>query len=285
MNITIKISRLHVLVLILLISCVAWAADTKISALAAASAAAAGNEYPINEAGTSKKVTGTQIKTFVNTANVFAAGSASAGTWPVFTSGTVLTSAEDGAVEFDGDAFYLTTDTGNRGYVPVRHLIRQDSARTLANSGSSQAIFNSVTNGRITLETGTYKFEGQLVITSMSSTSGNMAINPLGAGTATVGAWLWSTSGLDNSTLSTGAAQGGAFNVAAASGTNVVTAGTGTGLGVRVSGMFEVTGAGTMIPSLTLTTAIGTASLAAGSYWMFERVSGSTSLTNIGQWD
>lgn len=38
--------------------------DVKISGLPAASAAAAANEFEINEAGTSKKVTGTQIKTF-----------------------------------------------------------------------------------------------------------------------------------------------------------------------------------------------------------------------------
>ena len=41
-------------------------ANIKISDLTAASAAADGNEYEINEAGTSKKVTGSQIKAFVN---------------------------------------------------------------------------------------------------------------------------------------------------------------------------------------------------------------------------
>ena len=40
-------------------------ANVKISELTAASAAAAANEFEINEAGTSKKVTGTQISTFV----------------------------------------------------------------------------------------------------------------------------------------------------------------------------------------------------------------------------
>lgn len=39
-------------------------ADTKISALTAASAVAAANEFAINEAGTSKKVTGAQLATF-----------------------------------------------------------------------------------------------------------------------------------------------------------------------------------------------------------------------------
>ena len=40
-------------------------ANVKLSELTAASAAAAANEFEINEAGTSKKVTGTQISTFV----------------------------------------------------------------------------------------------------------------------------------------------------------------------------------------------------------------------------
>ncbi len=39
-------------------------ADTKISAMSAATAVAAANEFAVNEAGTSKKVTGTQIREF-----------------------------------------------------------------------------------------------------------------------------------------------------------------------------------------------------------------------------
>jgi len=42
-------------------------ADTKISALTAASAAAGTNELPINESGTSKKLTVTQIETYLRT--------------------------------------------------------------------------------------------------------------------------------------------------------------------------------------------------------------------------
>lgn len=42
-------------------------ADTKISALTAASAAAGANEIPINEAGTSKKLTVTQLVTYLQT--------------------------------------------------------------------------------------------------------------------------------------------------------------------------------------------------------------------------
>jgi hypothetical protein len=50
-------------------------ADTKISALPAASAAAPANELPINEAGTSKKVTVTQLGVVMPFLGVYAPGS------------------------------------------------------------------------------------------------------------------------------------------------------------------------------------------------------------------
>lgn len=89
-------------------------ADTKISALTAASAAAAAaNEFAINEAGVSKKVTGTQLQTLMWNAPLFAAGSSSAGTKPRLSSGTLLATPEAGALEYDGTAFYETVDTTN----------------------------------------------------------------------------------------------------------------------------------------------------------------------------
>lgn len=44
-------------------------ADTKVSALTAVSAAALTNEFPVNESGTSKKATLTQVKTLMQAAN------------------------------------------------------------------------------------------------------------------------------------------------------------------------------------------------------------------------
>jgi hypothetical protein len=49
-----------------------------------------------------------------------------------------------------------------------------------------------------------------------------------------------------------------------------------------VKGTFEVTGAGTIIPSFAQTTAAA-AVVSIGSYFTCERV-GSTSVTSIGQW-
>lgn len=262
-------------------------ADTKIGNLPTDVVTLAdGDKFPIADAsslGIDTFATALELKTYVNTAPVYAAGSASANTWPKFTSGTLLTTAEDGAIEVDADCFYGCTDAGNRGVIPIRHFIRADAARTLANQSTSQIIFNSPTNGTITLETGTYLFEGMLYVTGMSVTSGNFQVNILGAGTATVAAWLWHAFGIDSSTPTSANTQTGTFAITSSSAASVVSATTGTAIGVQIKGTFEVTVAGTLIPSLSLVTAIATASLNIGSYFMLERI-GSTTVASVGQW-
>jgi len=57
-------------------------ADTKISALAAASAAAAANELAINEAGTSKKLTVAQLDTYVSPTVIASAAAPASGAFP-----------------------------------------------------------------------------------------------------------------------------------------------------------------------------------------------------------
>lgn len=212
------------------------------------------------------------------------AGSASADSWPTFASGTVMTTAEDGALEADADAFYLTTDAGNRGYVPAVHIIRADATRTFTSNTSQQAIFNSPSNGRLTLETGTYLFNCLVAMDTQSATSGNgkFAINS--GGTATLGSMLWHGWGQDLANEATGAATGGSWHsIAIQTGTNLTTAATGAAHAFQIKGTFEVTGAGTIIPSYAQTTAAA-AVVKIGSYCAFERV-GSTTMTSVGQWD
>lgn len=258
-------------------------ADTKISDLTAASALTGTEEFPCSDGtATTKAATGDQIKTLVNTAPVFAAGTSTAGSWPKFTAGTLQTTPDDGSIEMDGDCFYGTTDAGNRGYIPVRHFIRADSTRTFTSNTSSQAIFTSPTNGRLTLETGTYLVSGLLNIGSMSATSGNLLLNILGAGTATVAAWLYHVVGVDGATATAGT-QTGSTAVTSSTPASALTAGAGTAATLRVLGSFEVTGAGTIIPSITMVTAAASV-LAIGSFLMFERI-GSTSVVSVGQWD
>jgi hypothetical protein len=256
-------------------------ADAKISALTAVGTPADTDEFGVNQGSVSKKITLLQVKTHANTAPVMAAGSSTAGSWPKQTSGTVQTTPDAGTfAEYDGNCFYGTTDAGNRGYIPVRHFIRCDSARTLPNDTATNAIFNSPTTGTLTLETGTYLFEMMMLVTGMSATSGNAQV--LFGGTATLAAWLWRYDSLDNTTPGTVADDDSAMLTANASAASAAVAGTGTAMRFYGHGTFEVTGAGTIIPQIDQVTAAA-ASVAIGSYFMCERI-GSSTVVSVGQW-
>jgi hypothetical protein len=257
-------------------------ADTKISAATAVATPAGTDEFATHQGGASKRTTLAQIKTFANTAPVFAAGTASAGTHPVFTGGTVLTTPEDGAVEFDGTNFFGTVDAGNRGYIPVRHFIRCSAAQTLTDTTAAQNIFDSPANGTITLETGVYLFEALIALTGMSATSGNAQI--LFGGTGTFGDWLWSVAGIDAADNQTLVDMDNPFIITNASAASVVSAGTGAALRLILRGSFECSSAGTLIPQIDLVTGGVTPTVAAGSYFLLERMCASGSVNSLGQW-
>lgn len=256
-------------------------ADTKISALTAVATPAGTDEYATNQGAVSKRTTLTQVKTFANTAPVFAAGTASASTWPVMTSGTLLTTAEDGAIELDAENFYGCTDAGNRGIIPVVHYIRAASAQTLTSQTAAQNIFDSPANGRITIETGTYLFEMIVLVTGMSATTGNGQI--LFGGTGTFADWLWMSNAIDGVAGTTLLDLDNAFNVTNASAALVAATAVNTTLRVYAKGSFECSAGGTWIPQIALTTAAA-ATVAVGSYCKLERI-GAAATASVGQWD
>jgi hypothetical protein len=261
-------------------------ADTKISNLPTDIVTLAdGDKFPVADitaVTADTYATALEIKTHGNTAPVFAAGTASANTWPKLTAGTLLTTPEAGAIELDSNCLYGTTDAGNRGYIPVRHFIRNNATRTLPSDSNENAIFTSVTNGRLTLETGTYLFEIMCGITSMSATSGNAMLDIRGAGTATINDWLYAVIGKDGTLVSVAAVLG-TMPVIESTPASMFTAGTGTEMWFIGKGTFTVTVAGTLIPSIDQVTGAA-AVVAIGSYFSCERI-GDTSVVSVGQWD
>lgn len=257
-------------------------ADTKISALTAATAAADANELAINEAGSSKKPTALQLKTYANTAPVFAAGTASANTHPKFTSGALLTTPEAGAIEYVDELVYITPQGANRGVTAVEYWILQASNRSLTNSTAEQNIFNSVTGGTLNLPTGRYLFEMLIGVTGMNAASGNLALDLLGGGSAVFGTTMYSNHGIDQGTVTSSGTQTGSLSTAAQGNASVLTAGTGATVWVRSLGIFTITTAGTIIPSLTLVTA-NAATLLGGSHFSCHRI-GTASQVSAGDW-
>lgn len=197
-------------------------------------------------------------------------------------SGSLVTTAVDNTMEVDATNLYFTSDAGNRGYVSVNHFTRLAANRNLTNDTNENPLFASADDA-ITLETGVYRFEMILRITTMSSTSGNALIDILGAGTAVVDTWAWWYNAVDNSSPSPGpvtAQSGWPFQQDSAA--SIATAGTGTALAVAAWGTFDVTTGGTLIPSIDLVTA-NAAVLSAGSYFKVERM-GATDVVKLGQW-
>lgn len=256
-------------------------ADTKISALTAASSAQTGQELPINESGATKKLTTDQVKTFVNSAPDFVGGGTGAGTWPSVASGSLLTTPEAGAWEYDGDAHYLTATASNRAVVRAENIICLSASYTLTSQTAAQKLFNASTNGALTLPTGTYFFECLFSLSSMSGTSGNAAFQILGGGTATVGTVLYHAVGIDGN-INAAATQTGSTSNASSSVASIVTAGTNTNMHTSIRGTFRVTGAGTIIPSVALVTAAA-AIVAAGSYFRCYKV-GASNFATVGNW-
>lgn len=244
-------------------------------------ASAADNAITRFDGATGKLVQNSSVTVSDNGELLLAAGGAADAPLK-FQSGTNLTTAEPGAVEFDGTCFYGTGDAGNRGVIPLEHFIILNADYTLTNTAAEQKAFNAPANGTLALEAGLYSFEFLLYLTGMSATSGNLAFDILGAGTATISKALYYSIGIDNSTPTAAAAPSGSLSTAAQSVASIVAAATGTGAVASGRGMFRVSAGGSIIPSLTLVTAAA-AVVKDMSYFKCRRI-GAPAAVSQGDW-
>lgn len=228
-------------------------------------------------------LTVTSTSTFTGTATHNGATVLAAGTTTLapikFLSGTNLTTPTAGVIEYDGTVFYKTAAANNRGLSPTEHIIVLTSANTLASQTGAQPIFDGgggPANGAITLATGTYWFECMFSLTAMSATSGSFGF--AFAGTATYSqAW---TSMATDAALATAANTQTTFNTAA--NTTLCTASTSTTGYAIIRGIVRVTASGTLIPSVSQTTAAA-AEVGADSYFRIKQLGNST-VVSVGNW-
>lgn len=188
-----------------------------------------------------------------------------------FTSGTFLTSPTSGVLEYDGVAFYSTASASSRGFSPSTQYARLNSAYTLANSTAYQKIFNTTTNGALTLPIGVYYFETYFTITGMGG--GDIGFGLTGTSTITTG---WSARAGVNASN---------YTVNATSSSATLTSGAGfTSVLVKVEGIISVTVSGTIVPQFAAISG-NTASMivAPNSYFMITPM-GPTGSTYSGNW-
>ena len=138
---------------------------------------------------------------------------------------------------------------------------------TLTSATTAQKLFNWSTNGALSLAAGTYRFSCSLLLTSMSATSGSAKFDLKGAGSAIFGKMSMQDFG-SRGTVAVGGttATSGTASDVPASGGVLATAATSAALRASIHGTFEISTAGTIIPSIALDVAAA-AVVNAGSYF------------------
>lgn len=204
----------------------------------------------------------------------------------VFQSGTNLTSATAGAMEYDGKVPYFTPQGTQRGVVPGMQYYRLNSASAGANVTTAQNIFGV----GVTLSGSTvYQFESVFAMSkSAGATSHTIALGF--GGTATVNnIGYWAHNQGDTTGFNTVPYAGTMFDqwisVATA---QVITGAIGVATTYRlfvVNGTVSVNAGGTFIPQYTLSAAPGGAyTTQIGSYFQIYPIGASGANVSVGTW-
>jgi hypothetical protein len=192
--------------------------------------------------------------------------------------GTNLTSPVNGAVEYDGTNFYTTPLGTQRGVSLSEQYQVLSGNYTLTSQTAAQKLFNASTNGAVTLAIGSYWFECNFALASMSATSGTFGFALGGTATFTQG-WTAIAAMLATG-LSTTINTQITFNTAA--NTALATSSTGTFGTAAITGIIRVTVAGTVIPQVSLSQAA--AAVVQTNSFIRVRSVGIASATNVGNW-
>ena len=192
-----------------------------------------------------------------------------------FTAGPVVSSLSAGSFEYTGINFNGTVvgnSAASRGTLITEHFAIRTGSKTLTSNTAFQSYLGGGTGGLVNGTLGvrantTYFFEASVYITGMSATSGNINFSLIGTvGTATFTSLRYDTYGRDTTTPATASAISGVSVTTSASGAPVSVVSTGTGLNLFIKGSFRISTAGTLCPSIALTTAAA-ATIQANSYF------------------
>ena len=200
-------------------------------------------------------------------------------------SGTSLTTAAAGAVEFDGKVLYSTP--AGRGVSPSMMFYRLNGSLAGSNASGAQSLFGV----GVTLAASTvYAFESFLIIQKTAGTTSH-TIGLLYGGTATnSNISYFFTSTRDSTAASSGVS--GTFTVAAGWNTttgNIVVTGSVTAANTTFTaitkGTISINAGGTFIPQYQLSAAPGGAySTLAGSYIAIWPIGAAGANTSVGPW-
>jgi hypothetical protein len=184
-------------------------------------------------------------------------------------------------MEYDGKVHYSTHATSERGVLKSEQWISLTSTYTLTSQTAAQKLFNSTTNGQVTVAANTtYEFYCQFDLSSMSATSGSFGF-ALG-GTATQSSIKWRSIANKAATISTAGTIQGAMNTTNAN-TALTSGNTATAGWTEITGTVRITTGGTLIPQVSLGVAAA-AVVGVNSKFGIWPV-GSDTATSVGNWN
>jgi hypothetical protein len=198
-----------------------------------------------------------------------------------FTSGTNLSTAAPGSIEYDGKVFYGTAQSTERGVLPTQQLYYLNTGITGGNDTTTRSIFGV----GVTLSASTvYLMEGSIYFTRAAGTASH-TINFSFGGTATLNNIFYQCAvGKPTSPAAydTGGNQAIANVVTAAAIINAIT--TQNSVGVVMRGIVNINAGGTLIPQYACSSAPGGAyTVTNGSFISFTPV-GSSGNISVGPW-
>jgi hypothetical protein len=213
------------------------------------------------------------------------AGTSGVGGAPIYlTTGTNLTAAAQGAIEFDGVAKYFTPFGTSRGFAPTYQIQALTATYTLTSQTAAQKLLNATTNGAVAVSTGLYEFECQFFLTGMSATASTFGFALGGTATKTE-QWMAmaAKSGTTATAITTGNANAMYTTNNTAANTAICGSSTNTAGGALIKGFIRVTVAGTIIPQVSLSIAAA-AVVQTGAYFKITPISATSTTTSIGNW-
>lgn len=213
-----------------------------------------------------------------------AAGTATAGTAPLkFTSGTNLSVPEAGAIEYDGNAIYTTTNASHGRGALASILFASGVNASPANSNAAQNWFPAA-NDALTVSSGTtYLIEAILNIATTGTTSNSLGISILGGGNATIASCTYAAI-TTNGTAATTNASSTTYVNSAANTTVTAAVAAATNRTIVIKGILRVTTSGTIIPTFTYSAAPGAVPTLGANNFICLTPIGNATVASIGAW-
>ena len=209
-----------------------------------------------------------------------------------FNSGTNLTTAVAGAVEYDGTVPYITPSGAQRGVIPGAQYYRLESNAVGQLHTSAQGVFgaNTSANVGVVLSSSTvYEFEAVYLMFKTAGTTGH-TINLSFGGSATlnnIGYFVYNAATAVGFNSPATVAATVSANTAASTISTGSFSTAGVWIGFTIRGTVSVNAGGTFIPRYTISVVPGVNGVyttAPGSYFLIYPIGAAGANTSVGTW-